>query len=134
MTKATFLQQAPVLFARDFSKTIDYWADKVGFQTLGVWGEPPDFAIVTRDCARVMLAQAPDTYEIVPYWRIKHHMWNAYFWIDDAHALYEELKERGARIDYHLGEKPYGVLEFGIQDLDDHDIGFGQDLAPGKGD
>ena len=41
-----------------------------------------------------------------------------------------ELKERGALIDYDLGEQPYGVLEFGIQDLDDHDIGFGQDLAP----
>ena len=25
-----------------------------------------------------------------------------------------------------LGMKPYGVLEFGVQDLDDHDIAFGQ--------
>jgi len=24
--------------------------------------------------------------------------------------------------------KPYGILEFGIQDLDGHDIGFGQPI------
>ena len=149
MSQATILHQAPVLFARDLPKTISYWADKVGFRTLGVWGEPADFAIAARDGAHVMLTQvpeareavphwhikdkmlalAPDGHEIVPHWKIRDKMWNAYFWVDDARAMYDELTERGALIDYHLGEKPYGVLEFGIQDLDDQDIGFGQDLA-----
>jgi Glyoxalase/Bleomycin resistance protein/Dioxygenase superfamily len=130
MTQAKILQQAPVLFARDLGKTVAYWADRVGFKTLGVWGEPADFAIAARDFAHVMLTQAPGGHDIVPYWRIKDQMWNAYFWVDDAKSLFEELKARGAHIDYDLGEKPYGVLEFGIQDLDEHDIGFGQDLAP----
>lgn len=134
MTKARILQQAPVLFARDLPKTIDYWAEKVGFRTVGVWGEPPEFAISARDAAHVMLSQAPETHEIVPHWRIKDMLWNAYFWVDDARAMYEELQQRGARIDYDLCEQPYGVLEFGIQDLDDHDIGFGQDLAPASKD
>jgi len=133
MSRAKILQQAPVLFARDLPKTVAYWADKVGFKTLGVWGEPPDFAIAARDTAHVMLTQAPAGHDIVPYWRIKNQMWNAYFWVDDAKAMFEEMKQRGAHIDYELGEKPYGVLEFGIQDLDDHDIGFGQDLAPKSG-
>ena len=129
MTKAKILHQAPVLFARDLPATIDYWADKVGFRTLGVWGEPADFAIAARDAAHVMLTQVPEGREVVPNWHIKDKMWNAYFWVDDARAMYDELTERGAHIDYHLGEKPYGVLEFGIQDLDGQDIGFGQDLA-----
>ena len=133
MTEAKIMEQAPVPFARDLPKAIDYWADKVGFRTLGVWGEPPDFAIAVRDRAHVMLTQAPKVHEIVPFWRIKDKMWNAYFWVDDARAIYEELKGHGAQIDYHLGEKPYGVLEFGFQDLDDQDIGFGQDLAPQSG-
>jgi len=130
MTKAKILQQAPVLFARILPKTASHWDEKVGFRRLGVWGEPPDFAIAARDFVHVMLSQAPATREIVPHWRIKDKLWNAYIWIDDARAMYEELKERGALIDYDLGEQPYGVLEFGIQDLDDHDIGFGQVLAP----
>lgn len=47
---------------------------------------------------------------------------------DDAEALYNELKERGAKIDYELHRKPYDSLEFGIQDLDGYDIEFGQNL------
>ena len=43
-------------------------------------------------------------------------------------AIYAELKERGATIDYELGVKEYGVKEFGVQDLDGYDIAFGQDL------
>jgi len=134
MTRARILHQAPILFAADLTKTVDYWVEKVGFRALGVWGDPPDFAIAARDTAHVMLTQTPAAHDIVPYWRIKDQMWNAYFWVDNAASMFAELKERGAHIDYELGEKPYGVLEFGIQDLDDHDIAFGQDLNPGDKD
>jgi glyoxalase/bleomycin resistance protein/dioxygenase superfamily protein len=133
MSRAKIVHQAPILFSSDLTKTVDYWVDQVGFAALGVWGEPPDFAIAARDAAHVMLTQAPAGHDIVPYWRIKDQMWNAYFWVDDAAAMFAELNERGAHIDYELGEKPYGVLEFGIQDLDGHDIAFGQDLKPGMG-
>ena len=36
-----------------------------------------------------------------------------------------------ARIDYHLEEKAYGCLEFGIQDVDRYNIAFGQNLEDG---
>jgi hypothetical protein len=75
-----------------------------------------------------MLSQAPSDAELVPHWRIVDNMWDVYFWVDDVEAIYEEFKQRGAIIDYHLGIKPYGVKEFGVQDLDDHDIAFGQVL------
>ena len=56
-------------------------------------------------------------------------MWNIYFWVEDAEAFYEELKDLGATIDYELGDKDYGCREFGIQDLDGYDIAFGQDMG-----
>jgi hypothetical protein len=40
--------------------------------------------------------------------------------------LHAEFVKRGAQIDYGLGVKDYGIKEFGIQDLDGHDIAFGQ--------
>ena len=49
--------------------------------------------------------------------------------MDDAAALYAELKGRGALIDYDLCAQPYGCSDFGIQDLDGYDIAFGQDLG-----
>lgn len=73
-----------------------------------------------------MLSQADRGTHLVPNWRIVDGMWDVYFWVDDVDAIYQELKGRGATIDYELGIKPYGVKEFGVQDLDDHDIAFGQ--------
>jgi hypothetical protein len=55
-------------------------------------------------------------------------MWNVYFWVSDADALPAEFRKRGASIDYDVHDKPYGIREFGIQDLDGYDIGFGQPI------
>jgi uncharacterized glyoxalase superfamily protein PhnB len=49
-----------------------------------------------------------------------------YFWVDDFEELYREFQGRGAKIDYELCDQPYGCREFGTQDIDGHDIGFGQ--------
>jgi uncharacterized glyoxalase superfamily protein PhnB len=75
-----------------------------------------------------MLSQVEDEKSIVPHYKVVEKMWNVYFWVDDVQALYQELKQRGATIDYDLCEQPYGCREFGIQDLDGYDIAFGQDL------
>ena len=53
-------------------------------------------------------------------------MWDAYIRVDDADAMYAEVQERGAAIDYTISDKPYGMREFGVQDPDGHDIGIGQ--------
>jgi len=127
MAKAKLIGQAPVLLVSDILASVAYWTDKVGF-TAHLWGEPADFAILRRDGVALMLSQKPAGHDIVPNWKIKDFLWDAYFWVDDAKAIYDELVASGADIDYHLGEKAYGVLEFGIQDLDGHDIAFGQDL------
>jgi uncharacterized glyoxalase superfamily protein PhnB len=76
----------------------------------------------------LMLNQAPEGVEIRPHWQVVHQLWNVYFWVDDVDTLYAELRERGVKIDYELHNKPYGCREFGIQDLDGHDIAFGQVL------
>ncbi|RYG39728.1 hypothetical protein EON79_23840 [bacterium] len=51
-----------------------------------------------------------------------------YLWTEDAAALYEELQGRGAPIDFTLYDTPWGTREFGVQDLDENDIAFGQVL------
>ncbi|MCR9123624.1 MAG: bleomycin resistance protein [Phyllobacteriaceae bacterium] len=127
MAKGKLTDQAPVLLVRDVVKSAAYWRDCLGFKER-LWGDPPGFAICRRDACFIMLSQAPEGHEIVPNWKIVDKMWNAYFWVDDARAIYAEFQASGARIDYSLYEAPYGVLEFGIQDLDGHDIAFGQDL------
>ncbi len=117
---------APILLVRDVVAAADYYQEKLGFTYDQFWGEPANFCMVRRDGLTVMLSQAPPTAELVPHWQVVSYMWNAYFWVDDVEALYAEYQQSGATIDYTLGLKPYGVKEFGVQDLDGHDLAFGQ--------
>ena len=122
---ATLTGSAPILLVADVVASANYFRDKVGFAYDELYGEPPCFGILQRDLRHLMLSQAPPE-AIRPHWQVVHQMWNVYFWVDDVDAMYAELRERGAIIDYELHLKPYGVREFGIQDLDGHDIAFGQ--------
>ena len=76
-----------------------------------------------------MLKQVDDPAQIVPRWKVSAGLWDMYFWVDDVAAIYRELTARGAKIDYGLCDQPYGCREFGIQDLDGHDVGFGQEMT-----
>jgi uncharacterized glyoxalase superfamily protein PhnB len=75
-----------------------------------------------------MIARVDDTVDIRPHSKVRENTWNVYFWVDDVESIQSELRRRGAKIDYELGDQPYGCKEFGIQDLDGYDIAFGQDL------
>jgi predicted enzyme related to lactoylglutathione lyase len=116
-----------VLLVSDLDRAVEFWRDRLGF-TCEVYGDPPDFATARRDEATVLLAFADDPSKIVPNWKIVRNMWNVYVRVDDADAVYAELQERGAPIDYTIYDAPHGFREFGTQDPDGHDIAFGQPL------
>jgi hypothetical protein len=116
---------APILLVKDVVASADYFRNCVGFEH-ELFGDPPTFAICNRDGIALMFAQCDEPPP--PHWKILDKMWNAYFWVDNADGLYAELIDKGAKIDYSIYNTSYGVREFGIQDLDDHDIAFGQIL------
>ncbi len=126
MKLAKITASAPILLVKDVIASADYFRDKLGFTDQQLYGEPTNFAMVSRDNFTVMLAQADDASALVPHWKIVEKMWNIYFWVDDVEAIYAEFQQRGAIIDYSLYTTSYSVREFGVQDLDDHDIAFGQ--------
>ena len=128
MVKPKLIGSAPILLVKDVVASANYYRDKVGFSYERFWGEPPCFCILWRDKFHLMLSQVADPQAIVPHYKVVEKMWNVYFWVDDAKAMYDELVQRGAIIDYELCDQPYGCREFGIQDLDGYDIAFGQDL------
>ncbi len=117
---------AAVLLVKDVISAANYYRDKAGFGYERFWGEPPSFVILHRDGCYLMLKQAEKPEHVIPHWTVSDKMWNVYFWVENVDALHDEMKSRGAIIDYGLCDQPYGCREFGIQDLDNYDIGFGQ--------
>lgn len=125
---AKITASAPILLVKDIVQSAAYFRDKLGFTDQQLYGAPTNFAIIRRDGIAVMLAQLGADKSILPHWQVVEKMWNIYFWVDDADALYAEFGKSGAIIDYTIYDTPWGVREFGVQDLDDHDIAFGQIL------
>ncbi len=121
---------APVLLVKDVVAAARHYRDTMGFRYDRFWGEPPDFVILHRDGMHLMLKQAADERHVVPHWTVSDKLWNVYFWVNDADALHAEFVARGATIDYGPCLQPHGCREFGTQDLDGHDIGFGQIIIP----
>ena len=42
-------QIAPLFFTMDIPATLAYYKEKLGFECLGTWLDPPVYAIVARD-------------------------------------------------------------------------------------
>lgn len=114
-----------VLAVPDLERAAAWYRDLLGFET--VWEVPGQWACLRRDRAALMLGECPD--EIPPY-ALGDHAYFAYFEVDDARALFEELRARGAAFRSELKDQPWGQREFSVQSPDGHRIMFGEELDP----
>jgi predicted enzyme related to lactoylglutathione lyase len=51
--------------------------------------------------------------------------WDAYLWIDDADALYEEYKKKGVKVTREICDQEYGCRDFEIEDCHGYRLCFG---------
>jgi uncharacterized glyoxalase superfamily protein PhnB len=118
-------QIAPQFFTTDLSATLTYYREKLGFECLGTWQDPPVYAIVARDGHRIHFrsaeppAQNPDKYD--------DELLDAYLFIDDADALHAEYAARGVEFTRSLGNTPWHSREFVLKDCDGRLLAFGSD-------
>ncbi|MGH9741527.1 MAG: VOC family protein [Candidatus Acidiferrum sp.] len=117
---------APVFFTLDILGTLAYYKDKLGFQCLGTWQDPPVYAIVARDehaihfrCAEPPTANPEkDSDELL----------DAYVFVEDADALYAEYAAQGVEFTRGLSNMPWGCREFVVKDCDGRLLAFGANL------
>jgi uncharacterized glyoxalase superfamily protein PhnB len=117
---------APQFFTMDIPGTLAYYRDKLGFQCLSTWMDPPVYAIVARDgqaihfrCAEPPTAN-PDKYA--------DELLDAYLAIEDPDALYAEYAARGVEFTRALGNTPWNSREFVLKDCDGRLLAFGASL------
>jgi uncharacterized glyoxalase superfamily protein PhnB len=129
MPESKLVASAPVLLVRNVIDAANHYRDALAFRYNKFYGEPPSFVILARDGIHLMLKQAEAADHVIPHWTVSKGLWNVHFWVSDVDTLHAELVARGAKIDYGLCDQPYGCREFGIQDIDGYDIGFGQEVG-----
>jgi uncharacterized glyoxalase superfamily protein PhnB len=114
---------APQFFSVDIPGALAYYKDKLGFECLGTWQDPPVYAIVARDqhaihfrCAEPPAAH-PDKYA--------DELLDAYVSVDDADALYAEYTAKGVEFVRELANTPWHSREFVVKDCDGRLLAFG---------
>jgi uncharacterized glyoxalase superfamily protein PhnB len=123
MLRAMIRQIAPQFFTTDMHATLIYYKDKLGFECVSTWHDPPVYAIVSRDEHRVHFrcaeapASNPDKYD--------DELLDAYVFVDDVDALYAEYAARGVDFTRTLANTPWHSREFVVKDCDGRLLAFG---------
>jgi uncharacterized glyoxalase superfamily protein PhnB len=119
-------QIAPLFFTLDIPATLAYYKEKLGFECLGTWQDPPVYAIVARDqqvihfrCAEPPTAN-PNKYP--------DELLDAYLIVEDADALYAEYAAQDVEFTRGVANMPWHSREFVVKDCDGRLLAFGANL------
>ena len=117
---------APYLRVSNFMDSLNFYVDVLGFDRPPLWGDPPSFAMPSKDGFVIMLSYEegkPPT----PNGPMKE--WDAYFWCEGLDEYYLHLKEQGATFIHEIETRPlYGMRELAVADPDGHMIVFAEDV------
>jgi catechol 2,3-dioxygenase-like lactoylglutathione lyase family enzyme len=111
-------QLHPMLSVADVRAAADFYATKLGFIVAFTEGDPPRFAGVNLDCVQMFLVKgtaAPEGSSV-------------YFVIDNVDAFCAFHRANGVDVVESPSDRPYGLREYTVRDLDGYCLNFGQRL------
>jgi catechol 2,3-dioxygenase-like lactoylglutathione lyase family enzyme len=124
---ARFTGLAPVLLAPDIAEALDYYRDVLGFEVEPFAKDPGVYGYAKRDGAYIHIAQAD---HCRPNSDLVGDLFDVYIWVDDVQAVHEELVKRGANILHAPTDRPWGMREIRVRELNGYVLGIGQPLEP----
>ncbi|HYF29809.1 MAG TPA: VOC family protein [Chitinophagaceae bacterium] len=112
MKPKKFYHSVPFMPVRNLQETLDYYREKLGFYGEWLWGN--EDAGIRRDNMHLLFNYAPD-YTAIINTPARHFeiMW----FVDNVQEIYDEYGSNGVTIASQLAEKPWGVREFTVQDI-----------------
>jgi catechol 2,3-dioxygenase-like lactoylglutathione lyase family enzyme len=114
----------PQLFVSDVAASCTFFTEKLGFAVAFAYGEPPFYAQVRRDRARLNLRHA-DGPVFAGEVREREDLLSAYIPVEPIKPLYLELRSAGAPLHQPLKKQPWGAEDFIVKDPDGNLIAFG---------
>jgi catechol 2,3-dioxygenase-like lactoylglutathione lyase family enzyme len=123
---AEFKGIAPQFVVPDVVKTAEYYRDKLGFEILGFFLDPPVYAMVRRGSAELHFGKA-DGDEIKVNESVRKGLGSdAYIFVSEIDALYDEFTGHGVDIIEGPVNRVYGCREIVIKDCNGFTIVFGE--------
>ncbi|MEO1451969.1 MAG: VOC family protein [Bacteroidota bacterium] len=117
-----FSHAATVLGVSDIMQGVAFYRDKLGFEDIFLWGDPVDYAVLTReDTVSIHLTQ--DAAPVIPQYTA------LYIFVHDVDALFAELTLKGVNIPNAPETLPYDMREFDLQDPFGYRLTFGTHIS-----
>jgi uncharacterized glyoxalase superfamily protein PhnB len=105
--RTKFSHPTPELPVADVERAQAYYRDKLGFE-IG-WLDPgKEIGAVSRDDAVIFFRSRSGAFEPAVHW----------IFAAEIDATYAELRSSGARIVEDLEQKPWGLRQFTVEDID----------------
>lgn len=119
-------QIAPQFFTTNIPRTLAYYKEKLGFECVGTWQDPPVYAIAARDqhAIHFRCAEPPAANPA----KFSEELLDAYLRVENVHLLYAEYAARGVEFARNLGNTPWHSCEFVVKDCDGRLLAFGANL------
>lgn len=108
----------PELLVSDLAAALEFYTKKLGFWVSFTWGDPPEMAGVNLGDVQMFLHRgtpAPKGCAV-------------YLFVDDADAMFEFQRANGVEVVEPIGDRPYGLRDYRIRDLDGYMLSFGHNL------
>jgi catechol 2,3-dioxygenase-like lactoylglutathione lyase family enzyme len=102
----------PNLPARDVPAAQEWYRDTLGLEIKWIWED--NFGSVGSGYVELFLYETDDPKPVV-----------CSVFVDDVDAVYERSRERGGEIVSELEQKPWGLREFSLRDLDGNVLRIG---------
>jgi len=124
---------SPLFIVRSVPSTLAFYRDKLGFDVTFEGPEPNDifFGIVQRGRAMIMF-KAVDVEPVPNYTRDIGHgiaSWDAYIYVPDPDALYEEFASRNVDFRVPLCNNSDNLRGFEVRDISGYILYFGRPNA-----
>jgi catechol 2,3-dioxygenase-like lactoylglutathione lyase family enzyme len=119
-TKAVIAGAEPQLFVADIGASCDFFVHKLGFAVAFTYGEPPFYAQVGRDGARLNLRCVKQPV-IDADLRDREQLLSAAVTVatpEDIKALFLEFQAAGVSFFQTLRREPWGAQDFIVRDID----------------
>ena len=120
---------SPSFAVPDVVVAAEYYRDKLGFQILGYFLDPPVYAIVRRDSVIIHFGRIETNAPSSPNTIRREEGIDAYVWVNDVDVLYAEFQKRGVSIVELPAKRVYGCYEMVVEDNNGLRIAFGMNIA-----
>ncbi len=121
---------SPQFLVDDLDRAIAYYCDRLGFQL--DFAYESFYASVSRDGLAIHLKCAPKSRSDREQRRREEHL-DAYFTVFGIRDLFSELTTGGAQVLKALEERPWGCLDFYVEDPDGYILCFSEPTPSGEG-